>query len=237
MDTLSNVTSINEVEVMDSDVPKVVLPTSALPITGGELGQRFNAFSKKSVEAIIEMGKIVLAADDLSKIERDRFYGCIRYSESSKASLKFGKIGEKASLLLQYVDDLPNSWTTLYQLARLDSSDFAAFAEKGDINKWMTGAAAEALVTKANGGQGSGPKQNQKPTVVEPAETVVEINLPNNSYGIAMQFESIPSTDELSDLNNFIVDCKARFKCNFLMTSILEQLIAQASQTAEVGVQ
>jgi hypothetical protein len=68
-----------------------------------------------------------------------------RLGGESKLS-KLITIGERADALKIHVNVLPNSWTSLYHLSRLDSHKLDKFVASGKINHWMTGASAQALL-------------------------------------------------------------------------------------------
>lgn len=68
-----------------------------------------------------------------------------RLGGESKLS-KLIAIGERADALKIHVNVLPNSWTSLYHLSRLDSHKLDKFVASGKINHWMTGASAQALL-------------------------------------------------------------------------------------------
>ncbi len=52
---------------------------------------------------------------------------------------KFLRIGESAERFRPYLDRLPNSWTTLYEITQLDESLFERAIEEGAINIKMLG--------------------------------------------------------------------------------------------------
>ena len=55
-------------------------------------------------------------------------------------------IGEHTDALKIHVSVLPNSWTSMYHLARLAPEKLAECVAKGQINPWMTGSSAAQLL-------------------------------------------------------------------------------------------
>lgn len=58
---------------------------------------------------------------------------------------KFLRIGESAERFKPYLDRLPNSWTTLYEITQLDDALFERAVEEGAINIKMLGKEVKSL--------------------------------------------------------------------------------------------
>lgn len=62
---------------------------------------------------------------------------------------KFLRIGESAERFRPYLNRLPNSWTTLYEITQLDDALFERAIEKGAINIKMLGKEVRSLKQSA----------------------------------------------------------------------------------------
>jgi hypothetical protein len=99
---------------------------------------------KKTTVAILHTAQCVFNAKrELNTVSFTSL--ATRFGGESKLS-KWITIGERADALKIHVHVLPNSWTSLYHLARLDADTLDACVESGKIQPWMTGASAQALL-------------------------------------------------------------------------------------------
>ena len=99
----------------------------------------FNSFLNQSAEAVLKMGKVVFnASKNLGKQDFLEFCTAVRLSASGSAISKLKKIGEKYDRLIQHKDSLPQAWTTLYHLARVDESNFEKGLQQNFIHQTMT---------------------------------------------------------------------------------------------------
>lgn len=110
------------------------------PPSANEMAAKFNGYAKKTAESVLEMARVVSdmkAQDDKSEFEK--FCGLIGYKSDSSTIRKFIQIGSKYDQLFAKVDKLPNTWTTVYQIALLSDDKFASKIEEGVINPRLAG--------------------------------------------------------------------------------------------------
>jgi hypothetical protein len=84
---------------------------------------RYKSYAKKTAEAIIGISTTLVEAKAVLK--KKQFTEFRRQVQISRSMFKkMGVIGKAAPRLLPHLDRLPNAWTNLYELARLDPADF-----------------------------------------------------------------------------------------------------------------
>ena len=90
-----------------------------------DLINRYWHWSRKSAEAIIEKASAFFDAENLSDDdERETFYREVGYNRDDSTSKKYRRIGSRRSRLMPYLDILPDDWTTIYELAKLEDDQF-----------------------------------------------------------------------------------------------------------------
>ncbi len=90
-----------------------------------EYVDRYNTFLCKSADAFIGLGEtLVEAKEGLKKDEFKVFLEKTGLNNSKSTYSKLLKIGENAPRLRPYVNNLPQSWTTLYALSKLEADQF-----------------------------------------------------------------------------------------------------------------
>ena len=100
---------------------------------------QFHSFLNKSAEAVLEMGKVVFnASKNLRKTDFEEFCTAVRLASSGSAISKLKKIGERYDRLAQYKECLPQAWTTLYHLARMNDQKFEENVQQRLIHQTMT---------------------------------------------------------------------------------------------------
>lgn len=209
----------NEVQVSDIEITEE---------SGLFLAKVFNQFSKKSTESIIEMGRIIVVAKKLTATEQDRFYSGIKFDTKSKSIVKLTRIGNNADLLTKFIDYLPSNWTTIYTLTQLNETQLNDLAAEGLLNQSLTGANAEAIVSKLKNKRQSGSIQNQKNK-----HDASEAIFPHDSFCLAIQFESMPSYELANELRNLLESFKQRTKSTLLLSRVIEDLLEQLPVESE----
>jgi hypothetical protein len=111
-----------------------------------DLVQRYYSFAKKSAENIIKLAEtLVEAKDKLSDTELQKFCNDVGLQYEGSTYKKLMKIGAEASRFEPFVERMPNNWTTLYKLAKLDKGAFDLVANDNRFTTTMT--ASEELHT------------------------------------------------------------------------------------------
>lgn len=159
-----NGTEVHRKEIMETSLEAsesgitanpVSAPTNAnqqlVVVTVNEYIRRFNEFRNKTAESHIKMGSVVCAAHtNLSDVQFDRFCKYIGFDSKSSTIRKFMKIGKQAELLSKFLDKLPSSWTSLYQLVQLDSAILESALVDGTITHDISGTSIQKLVAEHN---------------------------------------------------------------------------------------
>jgi hypothetical protein len=101
--------------------------------------ERYKQFAKAGAEGIIDQCRtLVLAEDELSPKNFTRFCEELKVSTVSSTFRKLKKIGEEADRLKSAGDQVPNSWTTLYHLAKMEREVFDRVLTSGQLHPAMT---------------------------------------------------------------------------------------------------
>ena len=113
-------------------------------LIASEMAEKFNGFARKTAESVLQMAKVVSdmkaqAQEQRDKTEFEKFCELIGYKSDSSLIRKFIQIGSKFEQLMASVDKLPNTWTTVYQIALLSNEAIEALMEKGVINPRLSG--------------------------------------------------------------------------------------------------
>ena len=123
--TPANVTSFGLGHV-SPNLPKVFPNGNSIPSPKvDEYVDRYNALLCKSADAFIGLGEtLVEARDNLRKDGFKLFLEKTGLNNSKSTYSKLLKIGESAPRLRPYVNNLPQNWTTLYALSKLEPDQF-----------------------------------------------------------------------------------------------------------------
>jgi len=112
--------------------------------------KRYRSFEKEGAENTIMQGQEVAEVNDnFSKTDLAEFCEQVKLPKESSKFRKFLKIGRQAARLRQVVDMLPNCWTTLYMLAKLNADEFDRLVTSGQLHVSMTAADIESATSAA----------------------------------------------------------------------------------------
>jgi hypothetical protein len=135
---------------------QLILPATlnlmGLSDTAKNFATEISILAKASTESTVAMCEVYYRAKNALK--DDEFHALcstVGHKSDSSTIKKYILIGEKASLFRPYLDRLPNTWTTLYEITRLDADEFQQFITNGQINRNTTGEKIKSLVKKASG--------------------------------------------------------------------------------------
>lgn len=102
-----------------------------------EYVDRYNALLCKSADTFIALGETLYEAkESLSNDDFTLFLEKTGLNNSKSTYSKLMKIGEEAPRLRPYVNNLPQSWTTLYALSKLEADQFEKIAPQ--LNAYST---------------------------------------------------------------------------------------------------
>lgn len=112
-----------------------------------ELIERYRHWTKKSAQAVIEKASAFSDAEMLSdEDEIERFYREIGYRRDDATSKKYRQIGSRRSRFIQNIDLMPDDWTTIYELAKLEDDQFQKLVDDKVLHQKVTmGAIAKHL--------------------------------------------------------------------------------------------
>lgn len=99
---------------------------------------RFRSISKDSVTKILEQAKTVFEVEeDLGAKHKALFYVAVGLDPNGSTVRKLRLIGEQSPRFEPFLDKIPNTWTTLYELARLTPDDFRKVADSGRLTPFI----------------------------------------------------------------------------------------------------
>ena len=101
------------------------------------LAEQYRKFAKASGEDILGLAEIVYIANrELN----------LRFLEEFYHEVGLDPKGEKLTRFQPYLDKLPNTWTTIYVLAKMDDHEFQRVADSGVLHPFVTLKAIEDVV-------------------------------------------------------------------------------------------
>lgn len=126
------------------------------------LAAEYRRYAKATAEGILKLAEVLVRAED--ELGREGFADFLKAVglEGREATIsKHRMIGKAAERLRTLGEALPNSWTTLYQLAKLTPEQFAA--NKEEISRHTTAADLKRLLGGGNGRLASRATSRQSP--------------------------------------------------------------------------
>jgi hypothetical protein len=106
-------------------------------------------FTKDAADIYVRKCQLVLEAEENLPPEAvQRFYDRIRLPRNSATYRKVRKIAEAGDRLLKVADRLPDSWTTIYQLAKLEPHVFDELVKNEELHPGMTAAELRTVTEK-----------------------------------------------------------------------------------------
>lgn len=92
--------------------------------------ERYRNHAKRTVESILKLGETVVEAEQqLSRLDIMIFCQEVGIDHNGPTFRKLRKIGQQAKRFEPVIDRVPNSWTTVYELAKLDNDKFTSIVE------------------------------------------------------------------------------------------------------------
>ena len=118
--------------------PEADLEAEHVDLTVDDLVREYNTFATKSSENVLGLASTILKVDDLGRRDREWFYAQVRLDPKGSTARKLRVIGQKLPKFQPYLNILPNTWTTLYELARLEDEDFKTVIDSGVLHPFVT---------------------------------------------------------------------------------------------------
>ena len=111
------------------------------------LAEQYRKFAKASSENILGLAETVyLANRELNLRYLEEFYQEVGLDPKGATARKLKEIGEKLTRFQPYLEKLPNTWTTIYVLAKMHDHDFQRVADSGVLHPFATLKAIEDVV-------------------------------------------------------------------------------------------
>jgi hypothetical protein len=111
---------------------------------------RYRGFIRKTAESILGLAQTLIEAEsDLDEVEFAIFLDEINVERGSSTYSKLKKIGETLSRFSPFLEKLPNTWTTLYELSKMNPPEFDRVASK--LNPFITVKEIQHLLGRENG--------------------------------------------------------------------------------------
>ena len=109
----------------------------------------FKANMRRTALATLDMCRVVYEAEKvLDDSQFDEFCNQINYNSDSSTIRKFSTIGKVYSRFVQYAEQLPAAWTSIYALTQIPAEDFERCIKDGYALNKLTGGEIDALVKR-----------------------------------------------------------------------------------------
>jgi len=106
----------------------------------------FIEYARTTVSSILEMSRVAYEAKQFLKDEADFNRFCQGIGCEGSTVRKYILIGSKYSYLKAIETNLPNSWTSIYQVSQLSGDKITDLVHQGSIKRESLGADIKALV-------------------------------------------------------------------------------------------
>ncbi|OLY97487.1 hypothetical protein [Polynucleobacter sphagniphilus] len=121
--------------------------TAIIPKERKEYVTAFKAGVEKTARSTLEMCRVVYEAEQsLDKFQFKTFCEEVGLKDYSSTVRKFSAIGRVYPRFIQYVDQLPASWTNIYLITQIPADTFEECVTKGYALNKLTGAKLDELV-------------------------------------------------------------------------------------------
>ena len=112
---------------------------ASTPATISDYVNQYRHHARNTVQNIILLGKTVFDADrSLSQNDFKTFCNEVNLIPNGPTYRKLRIIGKMSERFANHVDMMPNSWTTVYELAKIKDNEFAKLIDGKILNKEVT---------------------------------------------------------------------------------------------------
>lgn len=142
----------------------------------------FKAQQRKTAKASLEMCRTVYEAlRSLSDWEFSSFCKDIGYDDDSSTIRKLATIGKVYPRLIEYAEQLPASWTSIYLLTQMPADDFERCIKHGYAFNKLTGSELKTLVDRTRDiNNVTSPFKQDKKQMAYPVAKVFFTKLPDD---------------------------------------------------------
>lgn len=117
----------------------------------------FKGYAQQTAEGIIEMGRIIFESKQKlgngKNSDFETFCKKIGYESSSSTIKKLNQIGKRYVHLKSQAENLPGSWTTMYEISRLASDTLDELIDDGTIHQNVLGSTIKKYLKNQAGGE------------------------------------------------------------------------------------
>lgn len=104
---------------------------------------------EKTARATLETCRVVYEASRvLDSYQFQNFCKEVGYSDGSSTIRKFIAIGKVYPRFIEYADQLPSAWTTIYQITQIPADDFEAYLKHGKRLDQLKGKRLQTMVSQ-----------------------------------------------------------------------------------------
>lgn len=113
----------------------------------------FSSFGKMTAHALIGMGKAVFDAKETSVSVFNKFCELTGLDPKGSTARKYIAIGRNHGRLEQYIDALPNNWTTVYRICSLTDEQFDTLIASKAITPSLTAKTINEIIESETGSE------------------------------------------------------------------------------------
>ncbi len=144
--------------VISLNPPATAVPNGTALVTPvvASFVDRYRGFLRTTAESILGLAHTLIEAEaNLDAVEFSMFLDEVGVQKDGSTYRKLKSIGENVARLNPLVDRLPNTWTTIYKLSRMDVNVFARVSQS--LTPFITAKQIDGLIgtTKVKGLAGS----------------------------------------------------------------------------------
>jgi hypothetical protein len=111
------------------------------------LAEQYKKFARATSENILGLAETVYVANrELNMRYLEEFYREVGLDPKSGTARKLKEIGEKLTRFQPYLEKLPNTWTTIYVLAKMQDHEFQRVVDSGVLHPFATLKAIEDVL-------------------------------------------------------------------------------------------
>ena len=186
----------------------------------------FKAAFSKTAKSVLEIGKIVYEAKlNLKEEQFDLFALKVGFKSGTSTIIKLLAIGSKYDFLIERIDLLPASWTTLYDIAQLPVDQFEKCVDEGVIKPNLKGKDIKPFLPNYN-----------------PSKPKSSSSVPNGNnktggageYKFVVTLAGFPDEATVKKLKKIIDECKS-IQSVAVDMSTLEEFFTPETIEAEVA--
>lgn len=212
MFNLQSKEKMNHITIIQTDTShnNAIVPFGTHAVTNklGDYVLKYKSIARKTAEHIIALAStLVEARQELNQAEFEGFCHEVGLVVQSATFRKLTKIGENSSRFVPYMHKIPNAWTTIYELAKLEPEKFDKVASSGVLSTFMS---ANELFAEIEPSKESKSKSKAKSQVA----------VTHSSNSLVISFEAL-SKEAAKDLHTELKALMSKFGIELNLDSSL----------------